>query len=548
MFFVLEPVSDKQFSLLDYPHVALQRNTWDDFGYKTTFSAILRLSPSESVALGSIKIFSATQKSGSTLLPASPFEALGNNYCSLGTNTEYYGNLARLGVEVFSPILKALQDAAVNDEIRQQFQELEGFKVSLLRFTTAEQSLAEAGRVLAHTPVEASAGAENGFVVLDKALVSAETELPVSAKTPSDAKDGFAFTFSCQLPGRADPVIAKLDFQHRESLPNRVNVLVGYNGTGKTKMLSNLAIVAHGYGYENKEDLLNKAAGSLSSKAPRFGTVIVVSYSAFDDFVIPGRGEFEDDALAADGSIFGYSYVGLRERIVSVSDKAVTFRLRSPAETEAAFVAALRNIQTAGRVDKLITVLKPLLSDASFGRLELSQLYADAPKDQAETLFRQLSSGHKIVLKMLIELTSRMNDAKPTLVLIDEPEIHLHPPLLAALLKSIKACLAAFDGYAVIATHSPVVLQETPSRYVHVLKGEFAGGGIASPTIETFGESIGIITQNLFNLEDKTTDWHDTLRKVAKNRSKEQIEELFGKKLGFEARSYLASFEDEPET
>ena len=137
---------------------------------------------------------------------------------------------------------------------------------------------------------------------------------------------------------------------------------------------------------------------------------------------------------------------------------------------EAEFLGALARVHDAGRQDALSIILKPLLQDASFQRIGLTALYAHQDTRRNAELFRRLSSGHKVVLKIVTELTAYMGDDKPTLVLIDEPETHLHPPLLAALLKSVRACLDQFDGYAILATHSPVVLQETPSRYVNVLR------------------------------------------------------------------------------
>jgi hypothetical protein len=132
-------------------------------------------------------------------------------------------------------------------------------------------------------------------------------------------------------------------------------------------------------------------------------------------------------------------------------------------------------------------------------------------------------------------------------VLIDEPETHLHPPLLAAFLKSVRACLETFDGYAIIATHSPVVLQETPARYVQVLRRAADQNRVVAPSIETFAESIGVITQEVFNLGDGSTDWHETLRALARRYNLEQIEEMFGLRLGFAARSYVLSVHDEIE-
>lgn len=65
--------------------------------------------------------------------------------------------------------------------------------------------------------------------------------------------------------------------------------------------------------------------------------------------------------------------------------------------------------------------------------------------------------------------------------------------------------------------------------------------------METFAESIGVITQEVFNLGDGSTDWHETLRALARRNTLEEIEEAFGRKLGFAARSYVLSIRDEME-
>ncbi len=44
-------------------------------------------------------------------------------------------------------------------------------------------------------------------------------------------------------------------------------------------------------------------------------------------------------------------------------------------------------------------------------------------------LIKRMSSGHAIVLLTVTKLVARVEEK--TLVLIDEPESHLHPPLLS---------------------------------------------------------------------------------------------------------------------
>ena len=523
MLFIVKPRKGPRPETNQFPYVLLVQDDWDDFGYKTTFYATLHLSLNEQLELGNIKILKKGQLKGLTEMPQGPFVELGENYCSLGENLEYYETLFKQGSTIYKPYLRGLCDVTYNDDIKANFEDLEGFRVSLLRFSGAMRTIADAAK-----------------------LFKRATQLV------RRRKEGFQVKFKTSVAHNANPFTIVFDFRRQQSLPNRINVLIGYNGTGKTILLANLAIVASGYGYYGKDDVLDQTAGRFVGNQPPFKTVIVVSYSAFDTFVIPGRNKVEKERIKNVGAIFGYVYCGLREhaenQAKNLEDRIKqAYRLKTPGEIEGEFTVALNRVRKADRLEALLEVLKPLLLDASFQRIGLTQLYAEGNNDDSDTvkLFRGLSSGHKVVVKIITELTAHIGETEPTLVLIDEPETHLHPPLLAAFLKSVRICLERFDGYAVIATHSPVVLQETPSRFVHVLRRTSDQTQVDSSSIETFGENISVITQEVFNLDDGATDWHDTLRKLARRRDLQEIEEMFGRPLGFAARSEVLSIRDE---
>ena len=57
----------------------------------------------------------------------------------------------------------------------------------------------------------------------------------------------------------------------------------------------------------------------------------------------------------------------------------------------------------------------------------------------AQELFSRLSSGHKVILLTLTCLVAITMER--TLVLMDEPENHLHPPLLSAFVRALSALL-----------------------------------------------------------------------------------------------------------
>ena len=150
----------------------------------------------------------------------------------------------------------------------------------------------------------------------------------------------------------------------------------------------------------------------------------------------------------------------------------------------------------------------------------------------------RMSSGHAIVLFTITQLVSTVEEK--TLVLIDEPEGHLHPHLLSAFLRTLSELLYDQNGVAIIATHSPVVLQEIPKTCVW--KVNRVGNTVKPyrPEQETFGENVGVLTREVFGLEVASSGYHDLLSKSVKSGdSYEEIIREYKNQLGLEARVLL---------
>ncbi|MFY0584337.1 AAA family ATPase [Cystobacter fuscus] len=184
--------------------------------------------------------------------------------------------------------------------------------------------------------------------------------------------------------------------------------------------------------------------------------------------------------------------------------------------------------------------LEALESDPLFKETEVARLADDFFGDDwtslATNLYKELSSGHKIVLLTVTRLVETV--VERTLVLLDEPEAHLHPPLLAAFVRSLSDLLIQRNGVAIIATHSPVVLQEAPKTCVWLLRR--SGNQVLAdrPENETFGENVGVLTREAFSLEVTQSGFHTLLRNaVEKSPSYEALLEHFGHQLGAEARA-----------
>jgi hypothetical protein len=96
------------------------------------------------------------------------------------------------------------------------------------------------------------------------------------------------------------------------------------------------------------------------------------------------------------------------------------------------------------------------------------------------------------------------------------------------------------NAAAIIATHSPVVLQEVPRRCVWFLRRAGDTLEIERPAIETFGENVGVLTREAFGLEVTASGFHQLIATRASSdffSTYDTLVESFGGQLGAEARA-----------
>src|SRR5699024_7272689 len=96
-----------------------------------------------------------------------------------------------------------------------------------------------------------------------------------------------------------------------------------------------------------------------------------------------------------------------------------------------------------------------------------------------------------------------------TLVLMDEPELYLHPPLISNLIRVISEILMKLNGLCILTTHSPIILQEIPNDCVYIVSrnsDEFIQN--RRPKSQTFGENLSTLTNKVFDLEAVRPGYH----------------------------------------
>ncbi|WP_159103082.1 AAA family ATPase [Paenilisteria weihenstephanensis] len=128
-----------------------------------------------------------------------------------------------------------------------------------------------------------------------------------------------------------------------------------------------------------------------------------------------------------------------------------------------------------------------------------------------------------------------------SLIFLDEPELFLHPNAIASLMNIFSDILTEYQSYAILCTHSPILVQEIPSRYVRNLS--LVGGDLIQTeiAIETFGANVSDIIKDVYNVKEHESLYKTTLIKLAKEMSEKEIEALFNDELSLKARMFLSS-------
>jgi hypothetical protein len=262
-----------------------------------------------------------------------------------------------------------------------------------------------------------------------------------------------------------------------------------------------------------------------TEESGRFANLVAIAFSAFDRFDPLGQESLK-------GSI-RYDYVGLKQIPAGTSDRP--WLLKGPSELGHEFDAALQACLQGPRRHRWNQVLRILSTDPVFAELEFDRAEnGDATAVDTEA-FQRLSSGHKIVLLTAARLVELVDER--TLVLLDEPESHLHPPLLSSFIRALANLLILRNGVAIVATHSPVVLQEVPRSCVWVLRRNGEALRAERPAIETFGENVGILTHEVFQLEASESGFYRMLSDAAASLDYEQVVKKFEGQIGAEGRA-----------
>ncbi len=517
------------------PVFVLEQDNWNDYSFQTqyhlTYYSNTPDGTAEATLIGAVKILRRGQTKADGLLVTEAFSQLSEEFCSVGQSLDYYERLRDLG-DLGKKVMSALRDVVALPELVASFKGEDGWKTSLFR---DQRDLGEQFLLLAK-------GLVDGYYAVAPDDQQSFTFMPAGWSSPLavDTKSGQDWLFE------------------QNALPERMNVIIGRNGSGKSTLLARLARVAYASPAERlKAPIVN--LGTLEPEGVGFPRVITVAFSPFDSFKLPGSDDRNRVQIAKDmqRGAGRFSFIGLRDFAAEVDtlqkdagdlivgelsasdDRVSRTSLKSINQLADEFENSLQKVLQRERLGILKDALRKL--ERGFFNSDQASFLDETDTARARQQFLLYSTGHKIALLVIFGLVANLEPR--SLVLIDEPETHLHPPLLSAMMHALRGVLEKYEATAVIATHSPVVVQESMARHVHIVRREGVLTTVRPIDAETFGESIGIITTEVFGLDSEATDFHRVLdRLITRYQTLERIEALFKDgAMSHQARAYVMS-------
>ena len=260
-------------------------------------------------------------------------------------------------------------------------------------------------------------------------------------------------------------------------VPDSLYAIVGNNGAGKTRFIKNLVDL-----YVKKENDLFQSNLNINN----FYQIILISFSPFDSGFDK---EDKDD----------YKFIGLNFNKVTTNPE-VSFERSIELEIESKLKEVLNNTFR----NLFFKIIDRLSFDPWFCTLRL----ANENEEMVQSKITDMSSGQKIILLNVLNLILKVRER--TLVIIDEPELFLHPPILKAYIRAVEEIVDEENGACLLATHSAIVLQEIP--HTNIRKLEYNPitkiGDVTELKIKTFGENSSFINDSIFGTDLRNTGFY----------------------------------------
>lgn len=448
-----------------YPCYELVHNDdWNDYGCYNWFSLwLLEEQASSPIYLGDLKIITTQEQSTIDALGTSFDGALDSSFCSLGVGTNYY-NLIRqkLPKEEGEDLLRNLRDCVFTPTIREDFQNYSDFMNSLIRDQESEEAL-ELGHLFLSGLTE-----DNAYRFIYKYRESYGLHRIIK--------------FCANFKFRCHPYLRTIG-------------IIGENGLGKTQMLSHLV-----------KSLCSTDMADIEGN-PLFKSCVALCSTPLDNY--PEKIE---------PSCIPYYKYALEQRENGIVDK-----IASAIE----LITKKHPIRGKSIVEEYQKCLTDVIGDIAKNVIFTidtkgkEELQHEVNKEEIKRIIPIMSSGQLHLYSLITYLFSQSHLS--TLFILDEPEVHLHPHIMVLFMRVLARVLHLYNSYAIIATHSPLIVRELVKKNVQMMEC-VDGEVLLSPVVfDTFGEDVTTLYNKIFDYNEKDSYFYQIVNNMLQYMNYEEV-------------------------
>lgn len=455
---------------------------WTDYEYHTWFCLFYFASEADRRMIGELKLMNSEQDNTMDALPEEFDEPLDDSFCSLGIKTDYYIGLRQelKNEQLIKEVQHYLCDCTFEPAIYDQHRDERIFNVSLMRDLSAMDALQE-GQSLAM-------GIE------------------------PDEMYSFSYTYH---PKYDNSLYAdwKVHIPYKPLKFMRTLGIIGINGVGKTQILSSFVT-----------DLLNKKADNFK-RIPHFKNIIVICSTPFDSY--PEETQRTSEIM--------YRLCSLEQ------DKTLTL---NEIKQNLNRIMHQPTVEHNSMLMVWVSLVKEYVDTVFVNHVVILKKDVDGLEhyeikwDDLGSNVNILSSGQLHILSLVTYICANIHYR--SLLFIDEPEVHLHPHITMEFMAMLSGLLSVFKSYAIIATHTPLVVREMAGKNVFLMQKMQDGiPQIAPVGFETLGEDVGTLYRNLFGYDEQSSYFKKMVDKLCdRGKSYEEIVRYFqqGMNLNINAR------------
>lgn len=341
-----------------------------------------------------------------------------------------------------------------------------------------------------------------------------------------------------------------LNFDSASILPKRINVLIGKNGLGKSRALYSTAISL----IDDKRYLLTKhnerplfnnllaigTPGETSSSFPPEKKKSKIRYRR----IIMGR-QSQGKASYSLGHMISQlirseDYIGAVSRWKFFLEVVYSLKLNDPLIVKLVPDSKADGFSIIDFGIQKYVILEELRSVNEERQLLILSDISNQPNFKTLTHKKPvpLSSGQSAFIKFAIQASLFIEQG--SLVLLDEPETHLHPNYISKFMFLLNNILRETKSVAIIATHSAYIVREVPRSQVQVFKEDENGNIlIDNPRLKTFGSEIDSISYFVFEDQIHNRLVKQIIDQIPKNKNDQK---LFIKEIEDELSTELLMF------